>query len=86
MTDSETTNQDYNIDFERIKELISKYEEIKHNFSIGRGYSEFSSVFRNYFINQIHNHGDTSCSHIPTTFFQLQISNIIRTFTRDGTP
>jgi hypothetical protein len=23
------------IDFERIKELISKYEQIKHNFSIG---------------------------------------------------
>jgi hypothetical protein len=27
MTDLEVSNQNYNIDFERIKELISKYEE-----------------------------------------------------------
>jgi len=37
MTDLEVSEQDYNIDFERIKVLISKYEEIKHNFSIGWG-------------------------------------------------
>jgi len=35
MTDLEVSKQDYNIDFERIKELISKYKQIKHNFSIG---------------------------------------------------
>jgi len=42
MTDSETTNQDYNIDFERIKELISKYEEIKRLGEIKR-YNEEST-------------------------------------------
>ena len=42
MTDSETTNQDYNIDFERIKELISKYEEIKKSGEIKR-YNEEST-------------------------------------------
>jgi hypothetical protein len=34
MTDPEVSKQDYNIDFERIKELISKYEEIKRGFRI----------------------------------------------------
>jgi len=42
MTDLETTNQDYNIDFERIKELISKYEEIKRSSEIKR-YNEEST-------------------------------------------
>ena len=36
------TNQDYGIDFERIKELISKYEEIKRFGQIKR-YNEESS-------------------------------------------
>jgi len=36
------TKQDYNIDFERIKELISKYEEIKRSGEIKR-YNEEST-------------------------------------------
>ena len=36
------TNQDYGIDFERIKELISKYEEIKRLGEI-RHYNEEST-------------------------------------------
>jgi hypothetical protein len=36
------TNQDYGIDFERIKELISKYEEIKRSGEIRR-YNEEST-------------------------------------------
>jgi len=36
------TNQDYGIDFERIKELISKYEEIKRFGQIKR-YNEEST-------------------------------------------
>jgi len=71
MTDLEVSKQDYNIGFERIKELISKYEQIKHNFSIGWSYSEFYSVFRNYFIHQIHNHGDIRGCRIPTSFFHI---------------
>jgi len=39
MTDSETTNQDYNIDFERIKELISLFEQKKNSGEI-RKYKE----------------------------------------------
>jgi Type I restriction enzyme R protein N terminus (HSDR_N). len=39
MTDSEDSNQNYNIDFERIKELISRYEEIKNSGEI-RKYKE----------------------------------------------
>jgi len=42
MTDSEVSKQDYNIDFERIKELISKYEEIKRSGEIKR-YNEEST-------------------------------------------
>jgi len=30
MIDLEVSKQDYNIDFERIEELISKYEQIKN--------------------------------------------------------
>ena len=39
MSDSEVSKQDYNIDFERIKELISKYEQIKNSGEI-RKYKE----------------------------------------------
>ena len=42
MTDSEVSNQNYNIDFERIKELISKYEQIKKSGEIKR-YNEEST-------------------------------------------
>jgi type I restriction-modification system DNA methylase subunit len=42
MTDSEVSKQDYNIDFERIKELISKYEQIKNSGEIKR-YNEEST-------------------------------------------
>jgi len=42
MTDSEVSNQNYNIDIERIKELISKYEEIKKSGEIKR-YNEEST-------------------------------------------
>ena len=49
MTDSETTNQDYNIDFERIKELISKYEQIK-NSGVIRKYKEEDRKKENYLI------------------------------------
>jgi len=42
MTDQEVSNQDYGIDFERIKELISKYEEIKRSGEIKR-YNEEST-------------------------------------------
>jgi len=31
MNDSEVSNQDYNIDFERIKELISLFEQKKNS-------------------------------------------------------
>ncbi|MFP3257630.1 MAG: N-6 DNA methylase [Candidatus Nanopusillus acidilobi] len=42
MTDLGVSNQNYNIDFERIKELISKYEEIKKSGEIKR-YNEEST-------------------------------------------
>ena len=42
MADINMTNQDYGIDFERIKELISKYEEIKRSGEIRR-YNEEST-------------------------------------------
>jgi len=49
MTDSETTNQDYNIDFERIKGLIYKYEQIK-NSGVIRKYKEEDRKKENYLI------------------------------------
>jgi len=42
MTGLETTNQDYNIDFERTKKLISKYEEDKNSGEM-RKYNEEST-------------------------------------------
>jgi len=42
LADINMTNHDYNIDFERIKELISKYEEIKRSGEIRR-YNEEST-------------------------------------------
>jgi len=42
LADINMTNQDYGIDFERIKELISKYEEIKRSGEIRR-YNEEST-------------------------------------------
>jgi len=42
LADTNMTNQDYGIDFERIKELISKYEEIKRSGEIRR-YNEEST-------------------------------------------
>jgi len=42
MTGLETRNQDYNIDFERTKKLISKYEEDKNSGEM-RKYNEEST-------------------------------------------
>jgi len=47
MTDLEVSNQDYGIDFERIKELISKYEEIRNSSEI-RKYKEEDRKKKNY--------------------------------------
>jgi len=47
MTDLEVSKQDYNIDFERIKELISKYEQIKNSGEI-RKYKEEDRKKENY--------------------------------------
>ena len=42
MTDLEKTKVDYNIDFERISELVTKYEQIKKSGEI-RKYNEEST-------------------------------------------
>jgi len=47
MTDLEVSKQDNNIDFERIKELISKYEQIKNSGEI-RKYKEEDRKKENY--------------------------------------
>jgi len=47
MTGLETTNQYYNIDFERTKKLISKYEQIKNSGEI-RKYKEEDRKKENY--------------------------------------
>jgi len=47
MTVLETTNQYYNIDFERTKKLISKYEQIKNSGEI-RKYKEEDRKKENY--------------------------------------
>jgi len=47
MTGLETTNQYYNIDFERTKKLISKYEQIK-NSGETRKYNEEDRKKENY--------------------------------------
>jgi len=47
MTDLEVSKQDYNIDFKRINELISKYEQIKNSGEI-RKYKEEDRKKENY--------------------------------------
>jgi len=49
MNDSEISKQDYNIDFERIKELISLFEQKKNSGEI-RKYKEEDTKKENYSI------------------------------------
>lgn len=41
MTEISASKEDYNIDFEKIKELISKYEQIKRSGKIKKYNSKF---------------------------------------------